>query len=87
MRFSNYARIGKSPLIKAIGIQKNHIDTYYTESQELDRAASGCFSCPNYKNIEFLEYLPQETQMMPFSSVTIVVNVFIRPYIRNIFVI
>lgn len=62
LRFSNYARIGKSPLIKAIGIQKNHIDTYYTESQELDRAASGCFSCPNYKNIEFLEYLPQETQ-------------------------
>lgn len=62
LKLSNYARIGKSPLIKAIGIQKNHTNTYYTESQELDRAASGCFSCPNYKNIEFLEYLPQETQ-------------------------
>lgn len=62
MELSNYARIGKSPLIKAIGIQKNRKETYYTESQQLDRSATGCFSCPNYKNIDFLEYLPDKTQ-------------------------
>lgn len=62
MELCKYARIGKSPLIKAIGIQKNHKDIYYTESQELDRAASGCFACPNYKNIEFLEFMPAEIQ-------------------------
>lgn len=62
LNLSKYGRIGKSPLIKAIGVQKNHTETIYTETQELDPAASGCFTCENYKNIEFLEYMPCEIQ-------------------------
>ena len=60
MNLSKYGRIGKAPFIKAIGIQNNYKKVIYTESQELDRNASGCFSCDNYKNIEFGEYLPEE---------------------------
>ncbi len=41
---NNFASIGKSVLIHAIGIQDN-----YKISHELDRKASGCFSCPNLK--------------------------------------
>lgn len=67
MELSNFARIGKSPLIKAIGLQQNHKDIYYTESQELDRAASGCFACPNYKNIEYYEFMPAEIQQQACS--------------------
>lgn len=62
LKLSKYGRIGKAPLIRAIGIQKNHKEVIYTETQELDRIASGCFSCPNYNNIDFLEYLPEEVQ-------------------------
>ena len=63
LKLSNYGRIGNSPLIQAIGIQKNHKQFIYTETQELDRVASGCFSCENYQNhIEFLEYMPDEVQ-------------------------
>lgn len=57
-----YGRIGKAPLIRAIGIQKNHKEVVYTETRELDRIATGCFSCANYKNIEFFEYMPAEIQ-------------------------
>ena len=59
---SKYARVGKAPLIRAIGIQKNHKEIIYKEDIELDRVQSGCFSCPNYKNIDYLEYLPDETK-------------------------
>lgn len=62
MELSKYARIGKAPFIKAIGIQKNHKEVIYTESQELDYAASGCFACDNYKNIDFYEFMPEEIQ-------------------------
>ena len=62
LKLSKYGRIGKAPLIRAIGIQKNHKEVIYTETHELDRIASGCFSCPNYNNIDFLEYLPEEVQ-------------------------
>lgn len=62
MELSKYARIGKAPFIKAIGIQKNHKEVIYTESQELDYAASGCFACDNYKNIDFYEFMPEEVQ-------------------------
>ena len=62
MELSKYARIGKAPIIKAIGVQKNHKKTVYTERQELDVNASGCFSCPNYKYAEFKEYMPEEIQ-------------------------
>lgn len=62
LNLSKYARIGKAPFIKAIGVQKNHKEKVYTETQELDCAASGCFACENYKNIEFYEYMPEEIQ-------------------------
>ncbi|MDD3361819.1 MAG: hypothetical protein PHW34_09130 [Hespellia sp.] len=63
MNFSKYARIGKAPFTKAIGVQKNHKEVIYTETQELDCAASGCFSCENYqKYIEFFEFMPPEIQ-------------------------
>lgn len=62
MKLSKYARIGKAPFIKAIGVQKNHKEKVYTESQELDCAASGCFSCENYRNIEFSDYMPEEVR-------------------------
>ncbi len=62
LNLSKYARIGKAPFIKAIGVQKNHKEKIYTESQELDHAASGCFACENYKNIEFYDYMPEEVR-------------------------
>ena len=62
LNLSKYGRIGKAPLIKAIGVQKNHKEIIYTETQELDQVASGCYTCDNYKNIDFLEYMPCEIQ-------------------------
>lgn len=67
MNLSKYGRIGKAPLTRAIGIQKNHKEVVYTETQELDRPASGCFSCENYKNIDFFEYMPEEVQKTAIS--------------------
>lgn len=58
---SNFARVGKGPALKAIGLQKNYKE-YYTEYQQLDEAASGCFACPHYKYKSFLEYMPREIQ-------------------------
>ena len=60
MNISKFARVGKAPLIKAVGLQKNHKEIYYTETQELDRYATGCFSCPNYKYVEFADYMPPQ---------------------------
>lgn len=62
MELSKYARIGKAPFIKAIGVQKNHKEVIYTESQELDYAASGCFECDNYKNVQFYDFMPDEVR-------------------------
>lgn len=62
LELSKYARIGKAPFIKAIGVQKNYKEVIYTESQELDYAASGCFECDNYKNVDFYEFMPEEVQ-------------------------
>mgnify|MGYP004676440009 CR=1 FL=1 len=58
MKISIFARVGKSPLIKAVGLQKNHKEIYYTEECKLDRYATGCFSCSNYKYIEFADFMP-----------------------------
>ena len=62
MNISKFARVGKAPLIKAVGLQKNHKEICYTETQELDRYATGCFSCPNYKYVEFAEYMPPQVK-------------------------
>lgn len=62
MELSKYARIGKAPIIKAIGVQKNHKKLVYKERLELDVNASGCFSCPNYKYVDFKEYMPEKIQ-------------------------
>ena len=62
MKITPFARVGRSPLIKAVGLQKNFKEIYYTETLELDRYASGCFSCPNYKNVEFAEFMPPQIQ-------------------------
>lgn len=43
MRETKYASIGKSVLIRMIGLQENHKDT-----KMLDRKKSGCFSCPHF---------------------------------------
>ena len=64
MKLSRYCRVGKAPMIRAIGIQSNYKETYYTEETVLDRAATGCYSCANYKNIDFYEYMPEEVQKM-----------------------
>ena len=61
LNLSNFARVGKGPALKAIGLQKNYKE-YYTEYQQLDEAASGCFACPHFKYKSFLEYMPQEIQ-------------------------
>lgn len=62
MKISAFARVGKAPLIKAVGLQKNHKEIYYTETKELDRYATGCFSCPNYKYVEFADFMPPQLQ-------------------------
>ena len=54
LELSKYARIGKAPFIKAIGIQKNHKEVIYTESQELDYAASGCSGSTDRENARSL---------------------------------
>ena len=41
MKITPYARVGRSPLIKAVGLQKNFKEVFYTETLELDRYASG----------------------------------------------
>lgn len=61
MNLSEYARIGRAPLVKAVGLQQNH--KTYEEFTELDRVRSGCFACPNYRNIDFEEYMPEETRI------------------------
>lgn len=61
MNVANFARIGKGPLTRAVGLQKNFKE-YYEETKQLDEAASGCFSCPNYKDKQFLEFLPDVMQ-------------------------
>ena len=40
MKITPYARVGRSPLIKAVGLQKNFKEVFYTETLELDRYAS-----------------------------------------------
>jgi len=60
MVISNFARIGKGPLLRAVGLQKNHKEIIEETTPKLDEAASGCFSCPNYRNREFMDYLPSE---------------------------
>lgn len=62
MQLTKYGRIGKAPLIRAIGIQKNYKEIEYIKTQKVDYSASGCFACPNYKNIEFFEYMPSSVQ-------------------------
>lgn len=62
MNLLKYAKIGKAPFIRAIGIQEENKNVVYTEHEELDRIASGCFWCENYNNIDFFEYLPVEAQ-------------------------
>lgn len=62
MHLSNYARIGKSPMIKAIGLQKNHKQITYTETQKLDCEASGCFSCLNFAQLELGDIIDKEAQ-------------------------
>lgn len=61
LNLSNFARVGKGPALKAIGLQKNYKENYI-EYQQLDEAASGCFACPHFKYKSFLEYMPQEIQ-------------------------
>lgn len=43
LSLSNYAKIGRSPLIQLLGLQPNH----KKEIQQLDAEASGCSCCPN----------------------------------------
>lgn len=62
MDLQNFAKIGKAPFIMATGVQKSYKKTTYEKIQELDRAATGCFSCPYYNDIDFLEYLPEACQ-------------------------
>lgn len=63
MNLSAYAKIGKGPMIKAIGLQDNHKIVDYIENKQLDRAESGCFCCPNYQLIDFAEYLPEKARI------------------------
>lgn len=62
MRFSTYAKVGRVPLIQAVGVQKRKGEMSYTQTRELDPAKSGCFRCDNYRTIEFLQYMPPEIQ-------------------------
>lgn len=61
LKLSDYARIGRAPLVKSVGLQGNH--KIYEETNVLDRSRSGCFVCPNYKYIEFEEYMPEEIRI------------------------
>ena len=78
MELSKYARIGKAPFIKAIGVQKNYNEVIYTESQELDYAASGCFECDNYKNVDFYEFMPEEVQKKLITDARTVPTLYIK---------
>ena len=46
MELSNYARIGKGVITKAIGLQENYIDVFEAAESKLDEEKSGCAGCP-----------------------------------------
>ena len=46
MELSNYARIGKGVITKAIGLQENYIDVFEVAESKLDEEKSGCAGCP-----------------------------------------
>lgn len=50
LSLSNYAKIGRSPLIQLLGLQPN----YKKEIQQLDAEASGCFCCPNHSVNQYI---------------------------------
>ena len=62
MKFSTYAKVGRIPLIQAVDVQKRKKQVIYTQKEELDTAASGCFQCDNYRSIEFFKYMPPKIQ-------------------------
>ena len=62
MVLSQFARIGNGPLTRAVGIQKNFKEVITVDTPKLDVEASGCFSCDNYHNIQFFEFLPKQIQ-------------------------
>lgn len=50
LSLSNYAKIGRAPLIQLLGLQNN----YKKEVQQLDADASGCSCCPNSSVNQFI---------------------------------
>ena len=46
MELSNFARIGKGVITKAIGLQENYIDVFEAAESKLDEEKSGCAGCP-----------------------------------------
>jgi len=49
MELSNFARIGKGVISKAIGLQENYTETYIKQGEKRDELRSGCYSCPVYQ--------------------------------------
>lgn len=46
MELSNFARIGKGVISKAIGLQKNYTESFEKVTKKLNEEKSGCASCP-----------------------------------------
>ena len=49
MTLSNFARIGKGVITKAIGLQENYIIVYEKTERKLDEQKSGCSGCPVFE--------------------------------------
>lgn len=60
MELSSFARIGKSVLTKAIGLQKNYIEVYSQGSDILNERKSNCCDCVIHQKKEELKMLGLE---------------------------
>lgn len=62
MELNSFARIGKGPLTKAIGLQKNYVEIYSKESDVLNESKSNCFNCIKYQEKNELKLLGLTTE-------------------------
>lgn len=62
MTLSNFCRMGKATLTRAIGLQKNFKEIILTGPDKLDQYKSGCLSCPVHKAKNQLEMIGLSAQ-------------------------
>lgn len=78
MRVHQFASVGKSALIKAVGITENYIN------QKLDEKSSGCFSCPYYiEKMKLKEQSEKQQEIIDTFCSKCMHKVYIKEYINE----